>query len=130
MRHSIECGQRLIAKKETLKRGEWLPWLEQNADVLGFDSPRTAQILIKGASNTKLASHLDEASAVALSRKLWGNDNTRGTQGTGENEWYTPADIHCGCAPGAWRHRSLILRRANRAQLDFFLEILSEFAQT
>jgi len=77
----------------TLQHGEWLPWLKRNADVLGFKAPRTAQLLIKAASNAKPASHLDETTAVAFSRKLWGNDNVRGTQGTGENEWYTPAEI-------------------------------------
>lgn len=92
-----ECGEKLIAKKAALKaefgHGSWLPWLENNAGVLGFDTPRTPQFLIKAASNAKLASHLDEASAVAFSRQLWGHDKVRGTQGTGENEWYTPADI-------------------------------------
>jgi phage N-6-adenine-methyltransferase len=90
--YSIECGQRLIEKKESLKHGEWLPWLEQNADVLGFRTRRTAALLMRGASNEKLTSHLDESNAIIFSRKLWGNDNVRGTQGTGENEWYTPAE--------------------------------------
>src|SRR5262249_58304497 len=27
-----------------------------------------------------------------ISRQVWGNDNVRGTQGTGENEWYTPGE--------------------------------------
>src|SRR4030095_7132782 len=29
---------------------------------------------------------------IAINRQLWGNDNVRGTQGTGENEWYTPPE--------------------------------------
>ena len=48
---------------------------------------------MKLVSNRALTHDLDEAAAVTVSRKLWGNDNVRGTQGTGENEWYTPADI-------------------------------------
>src|SRR5260370_32439515 len=85
-KYYIECGQKLEAKKSTLKHGEWLPWLAAHADALGFDTPRTAQLLIKGASNAKPASYLaDETNATDISRKLWGHDNTRGTQGKGEN---------------------------------------------
>jgi hypothetical protein len=44
------CGQRLIEKKAALKaefgHGSWLPWLADNADVLGFDSRRTASRLM------------------------------------------------------------------------------------
>jgi ParB family chromosome partitioning protein len=86
------CGERLIAKKATLKHGEWLPWLKANEDVLGFGR-QTAFLLMKGAK-VKLALHLDdEVAALAISRKLWGHDKVRGTQGTGDNEWYTPADV-------------------------------------
>ena len=48
---------------------------------------------MKGAANTKLPSHLDESAAVTISRSLWGNGSVRGTQGTGDNEWYSPAHI-------------------------------------
>jgi hypothetical protein len=42
--------------------------------------------------------HLDEATAITASRQLWGNDNVRGTQGTGENEWFiSPAEHLWGC---------------------------------
>jgi phage N-6-adenine-methyltransferase len=46
--------------------------------------------MIKAASNRQLTADLDETTAVAINRRLWGNTNLRGTQGTGENEWYTP----------------------------------------
>jgi hypothetical protein len=71
----IEAGQKLIAKKDLLPHGQWLPWLRDNAEVLGFDTPRTAQRLISLAANATSASHLDEASALAISRQLWGHND-------------------------------------------------------
>jgi ParB family chromosome partitioning protein len=47
---------------------------------------------MKTAANDALAHHLDAPTAVAISRQLWGHDKVRGTQGTGENEWFTPAE--------------------------------------
>ncbi|MGZ6022699.1 MAG: MT-A70 family methyltransferase [Rhizomicrobium sp.] len=70
----VEAGQRLTAKKASLTHGEWLPWLEGNADTLDFDTPRTAQRLMRLAANATPTSHLDEAEAIAISRDLWGND--------------------------------------------------------
>jgi hypothetical protein len=51
----IAAGRALIEKKAELEHGAWLPWLAANADVLGFASERTAQLLMKQAANTKLA---------------------------------------------------------------------------
>src|SRR5436309_2020883 len=56
VKYSVECGQRLIQKKAGLKHGQWLPWLEANIETLGFNTLRTAQLLMKGAANTKLPS--------------------------------------------------------------------------
>jgi phage N-6-adenine-methyltransferase len=91
VKYLVEAGQRLIAKKETLNHGEWLPWLEANADVLGFENPRTSQHLMKLASKYDVDVVFDEAEALRLNRLAWGN-NVRGTEGTGENEWFTPAE--------------------------------------
>jgi phage N-6-adenine-methyltransferase len=82
-----ECGAELTKKKTTMAHGEWLPWLAEQRDVLGFDK-RTAQKLI-GFANTTLASHLTPAEALKLSRQVWGHTNHL-ANGTGENEWYTP----------------------------------------
>jgi hypothetical protein len=77
VRFAIACGQRLIEKKADLKQefghGSWQPWLRDNADVLGFETPLTAQRLMKLASNTSSTKHLDEFGALAISRQLWGN---------------------------------------------------------
>ena len=45
----LECGRRLAEKKDSMQHGVWLPWLQENAGVLGFDSRLTASRLIKAA---------------------------------------------------------------------------------
>jgi hypothetical protein len=79
----LECGRRLLAKKQELEHGEWLPWLKANKKALGFSSDRTARMLIRGAkvagdwgvtANRQLASDLGEGLAVELSRKMWGHN--------------------------------------------------------
>ena len=46
---------------------------------------------MKTAENVTSTSHLETNEAAQISRQMWGNSITRGTTGTGENEWYTPA---------------------------------------
>ena len=86
----LECGRRLLAKKQELEHGGWLPWLKANKKALGFSSDRTARMLIRGAkaadewgvsklaeavaANRKPASDLGEGLAFELSRKMWGHD--------------------------------------------------------
>lgn len=91
VRYSIEAGHRLLAKKASLQRGEWLPWLEANADVLDFDTPRTAQRLMDVATEYDAGVAFDDQKAIEISRTIWGH-NVRGTEGTGENEWFTPGE--------------------------------------
>ena len=94
----IECGRRLAEKKASpsMAHGEWLPWLEVNAGVLGFTTRRTAAMLMKAAdkANGKSTSHLDMPTALKLSRQMWGNKGAGNhlAMGTGENEWYTPPE--------------------------------------
>ena len=93
----IECGRRLTEKKASpsIAHGEWLPWLEANAGVLGFAEARTAQRLMKAAkANASSTSYLDGPTALKLSRQMWGNkgEGNHLAQGTGENEWYTPEE--------------------------------------
>jgi phage N-6-adenine-methyltransferase len=73
VRFCIECGKRLKVKRDSLPRGAWLPWLRDNAEVLGFESRQTAHLLMKAAANVKLTLHLTEADAAAISRQIWGN---------------------------------------------------------
>jgi phage N-6-adenine-methyltransferase len=91
VKYLVEAGQRLIAKKATLIHGEWLPWLAANAEALGFESRFTAAKLMKIAEKCAAGGTIDEVEAVRLNRLAWGH-NVRGTEGTGENEWFTPAE--------------------------------------
>jgi hypothetical protein len=75
VRHAIQAGVRLADKKKSLAHGQWLPWLEANADVLGFDTPRTAQRLITAASKYDVDVAFDEAPLI--SREIWGNAQRR-----------------------------------------------------
>jgi DNA N-6-adenine-methyltransferase Dam/DUF3102 family protein len=85
----IEAGQRLAAKKAALGHGQWLPWLADNADALGFGE-RTAQLLIKDArANPKLASDMTEEQALERSRKIWGHKQPA-LYSKDSVEWYTP----------------------------------------
>jgi hypothetical protein len=82
VRYSIECGERLLAKKAVTPHGQWLHWLEANESVLGFevqcDGCRTATRLMNLAKgNRTLASDLDEATAIDLSRKTWGHQRPK-----------------------------------------------------
>jgi len=67
-------GQKLTEKKTDLAHGEWLVWLEANADLLGFGE-RTAQLLMKGHAKLKekLTADLTEAEAIYLNRLFWNN---------------------------------------------------------
>ncbi len=74
-----------------LAHGEWLSWLKANAGVLGFETPRTAQMLLKVAgANTKPASRLEPVEALAISRQTWGHADTIATKHTGDPGSYTP----------------------------------------
>jgi hypothetical protein len=90
MRYAIDCGHKLDAKKKSVKHGEWMPWLADNEDILGFSTDRTAQRLIRLAANPTLASDLREATAASVSRKLWGHKDSELVQQSLSNEHYTP----------------------------------------
>ena len=94
----LECGRRLVEKKDYLGHGNWLPWLAENAGTLGFENDSTARRLMKAAqANRALAHDLDDEEAVRLSRQMWGHDKDSATNhlaiGSGENEWYTPQEF-------------------------------------
>lgn len=70
----IEAGQKLIEKKGLMKHGEWLPWLKENADALGFSSDQTARKLMTAAkSNRALTRDFTEEEASQISKAVWGN---------------------------------------------------------
>lgn len=92
VRYQIECGQRLMAKKADLPHGAWLPWLADNARVLGFETRRTAARLMQVAvqANGTPATHLEPTEALAISRQTWGHKDIIATKHTGDPESYTP----------------------------------------
>lgn len=95
VRYLIECGSKLIEKKNSMEHGSWLPWLSANGEVLGFASRQTASRLMKLASKEDgaLTHHLDEAKALEISRELWGNDSTGSKHISDDSyEWYTPPE--------------------------------------
>jgi phage N-6-adenine-methyltransferase len=97
VKYAVECGHRLIAKKAALKEqighGSWLPWLEANADTLGFDTRQTSAALMRAAAKCNASVTFDEPKALEFNRQIWGHAApVRGTAGTGENEWYTPPE--------------------------------------
>ena len=59
VRFAIECGERLKAKKDSLRYGEWLSWLSANAAVLGFESRFTAAKLLGLARDVPSTAHLN-----------------------------------------------------------------------
>src|SRR5262249_24347153 len=67
-------GLKLIQKKNQLAHGQWLVWLEANADALGFGK-RTARLLMRGHAqlNVHLTADLTEAEAIEINRLFWGN---------------------------------------------------------
>jgi hypothetical protein len=73
VRYAHECGTKLKAVKASLAHGQWLPWLEVNAEVLGFANDSTARRLMTLA-NRALAHDLDGAAALDLSRETWGHN--------------------------------------------------------
>jgi N6-adenosine-specific RNA methylase IME4 len=75
IRFAIKCGERLKAKKDSLGYGKWMPWLRANADALGMNITSTPQRLMKLAGDSASTQNLDEDGALAISRRIWGNDD-------------------------------------------------------
>jgi hypothetical protein len=80
----------LAAKKQQLRHGHWLPWLEVHADVLGFGE-RAARKLIKGAEeNRNLGSDLSPEQALHISRQIWDHNAIADAWvNSGNDEWFT-----------------------------------------
>lgn len=96
VRYELECGLRLTAKKQEVGHGNWLHWLEVNADVLGFENRFTAAHLMAAARKHKCAVNgtFGITEATQINREIWGNlAPVHGTQGTGDDdEWFTPEE--------------------------------------
>jgi Protein of unknown function (DUF3102) len=77
----IEAGQKLTKKKESLGHGEWLPWLKENKDALGFSTPQTAGRLMK-VGKLNVNAQFGETEAAQISRSVWGNTKPRASKKT------------------------------------------------
>ncbi len=97
MRYLAEAGQRLAEKKSQLQHGEWLPWLEANAEVLGFDAPQTAQKLMAVARKYRVDAVYGETEALAASRLLWGNVRREELEERKAAREIPPADMPDAC---------------------------------
>jgi Protein of unknown function (DUF3102) len=88
----IELGEGLKDKKKAVGHGNWLSWLEQNAETLGFGEWK-AQRLMLGAreikANPRLTQDLTEDEAISLNRQIWGNSPKPFTR---DDDWYTPKE--------------------------------------
>jgi hypothetical protein len=79
VREAIAIGERLIAKRNSLNHGEWLPWLEAHTEMLGF-SDRTANAMMRAAklvSKSATAADLDSDTALKISRLMWSHPEDR-----------------------------------------------------
>lgn len=101
----VGIGQRLIAKKAEVKAAgkNWDDWLHLNSEVLGF-RPRSAYSIISTTISVskrlnidenflRLTAEIDDDTARQIVQQAWGNVGvTHGTQGSGQDEWYTPSE--------------------------------------
>jgi hypothetical protein len=90
MRYYLDAGRRLIAKKAEVGIGNWMAWLERNRQALGMNVVGTPQRLMRAAIKFGVNANCGETEARQALRYIHGN-TLRGTLGTGDNEWFTPA---------------------------------------
>ena len=61
-------------KKEGLRgHGQFLAWIWDNSEVLGFTSVRTADRLMRAAAKLNSRDQYDEIAALQISREMWGH---------------------------------------------------------
>jgi phage N-6-adenine-methyltransferase len=88
-------GESLLIEKSNHAHGEWEQWLDDNAEALGFGVWKAQRMMWLAKEIKKLASQsFTDEKLQELYIGLWGHSGapTRGTAGTGENEWYTPQE--------------------------------------
>ena len=69
--YNLQVGQKLIAKKKSILPGKWNEWLLENKEVLGFETPRTAQRLMRAASKCDASVVFGNNKAAAFNRSIW-----------------------------------------------------------
>ena len=90
--YAMQCGEALIAKKETLKHGEWKAWVADNFEASYETAHKYMQV-----SKMQHAALLEEGkkpeSIRQALRQLSQPDKKDVVQFSGDYEWYTPPDI-------------------------------------
>ena len=73
-----------------LRHGEWISWLEENEEILGFDKYKAFRMLKIAKANLASTLILNDFTAKKISSDFWGN--ATGTQGhiSKDRDWYTP----------------------------------------
>jgi hypothetical protein len=89
----LECGRRLIAKKKEVGHGNFLKWLEDNKETLGFAQRWTSAALMRSARKCETGHTFDEVGAAEYLKKLWHPPKPMVSMFTGDHESYTPARI-------------------------------------
>ncbi len=104
----LECGRRLILKKDELPHGMFGMWRKANAEVLGFKSVATSSRLMKVAEEycrenglsldqpiVALAKHLSNAAQAEMVARLWGHDANTNPNANRDScdEWYTKSYV-------------------------------------
>jgi len=74
VQYALVAGRKLIAKKQELGPGAWLPWLEANAAVMGFADPaRSAQRLMRAARKYDAREVSDPHQALIIFQEIHGH---------------------------------------------------------
>jgi DNA N-6-adenine-methyltransferase (Dam) len=76
----LEAGRLLKIQKDALDHGQWLPWIEENRERLGFGE-RAARRLIEVSANRQLTADI-----------WWNDKRSHRSLGAGSTEWYTPEE--------------------------------------
>ena len=85
--HAITAGMALLAAKQKITHGEWLPWLQGNFN----GSQRSAQAYMRVAANAQRAADLESAGSIREAlRELAGPKPAHVSNNSGEEHWYTP----------------------------------------
>lgn len=77
VKYLIEAGQKLIAKKKSLAHGEWMSWLKENKDALGFGIDAANRLMKCARTNSEPALNLTEAEATQISKSVWGHTKSK-----------------------------------------------------
>lgn len=113
-----EAGAKLLDKKASMPHGEWLPWLQQNWDVLGFTTERTAQRLIKLANTTPASDleNLTEQEALEIGRTVWGHAQKEPGQFSLETPQLPSGQYHVIYADPPWSYGDKLIEGYGAAE--------------